>query len=95
MPALYATNPWIKGFSALVFLKVEPTAASRGVWFRTNGDTEDLRTSFGSTANGNVSVTGTDIVYFWVLTDTSGIVEWKSDAVSDFSIHLLVYIKTG
>ena len=76
---------------ALVYLKVTATEGNMIMRFRTNGETAELDQSFGVTSNGNVEMILNHIVYFLVLTDASGIIEWKSDG-DDANIDLLVYL---
>lgn len=79
---------------ALVFLKIKDDAGvGDAYYFRVNGETDTVSTGEG--LQKVVNDAANRFAYIWVLTDTSGIVEWYSDAQGDTEIYVLAYMKAG
>lgn len=82
----------------MVFLKVTCLASTQTYGFRTNGESADpgaLGTAeIGGGCNLLRLITNS-IGYIWMMTDTGGIVEWKSheNSGNTTQIHLMGYIK--
>ena len=78
--------------ATLVLIKVfSPQIDTYG--FRRNGDTDD-RYDPDSRGCNNIYITANDWVYAVVVTDTAGIIEWKSaSARTTVTIDVIAYIK--
>lgn len=82
---------------ALVHLKVKNTSgSSRTFVFRTNGESDEVGYSTPDPESGATCaayIRPGYIGYFTVLTDASGIIEWKAAGTTNASVNLLTYQK--
>lgn len=84
---------------ALVYLKIKNNGnVVTDFLFRTNGETltigqNDAITSSGGVSCASIAANSASISYIMVVTDTSGIVEWKASIAYDTDIWLVGYIK--
>jgi len=80
---------------ALVYLKVklDDIAGSEYYEFRENGETDTIEIA-APLVTGTIS-TNQEFIYLWILTDSSGIIEWKSDNQRNTEIYVLAYMKAG
>jgi len=78
---------------ALVFLKVKNAAGSAKKYrFRPNGDTGEYSYGYDRSHCSACTLSPGEFGTVWVMTDTSGIIEWMSEVSESTSLVLLAYI---
>jgi hypothetical protein len=82
--------------TAMVYVEVKNNGAADEFRFRTNGATEEVGHTAPAIYGGGASastIRASGIAYMWIMTDSSGIVEWRTTNVISTAITVLAYIK--
>ncbi len=79
---------------ALVLLKIkgDDAAGTDSYYFRTNGETDTLDLT-NTGMNVLLGIAQNEFQHVWLLTDTSGIVEWYSANQRNTEVYVLGYVR--